>query len=106
MRPAGPQGRIRRRLRIRDTAGRAGAPGPIARTSRRIDMCILFIAATGSRRIVNGPLHQGGLDGRVLSEIGVAAQGFGLDEYVRNDDLLPSRNVPTRLGIETARASE
>src|SRR5438270_8635042 len=46
------------------------------------------------------------LDGRVLSEIGVAAQGLGLDEYVRNDDLLPSRNVPTRLGIETARASE
>jgi hypothetical protein len=58
MRPAGPQGLIRRRLRIRDAAGRAEAPGPIARTSRRIDMYILFIAVTGSCRIVNGTLTQ------------------------------------------------
>jgi hypothetical protein len=63
MRPAGPQGLIRRRLRIRDAAGRAFAPGPIARLSRRIDMCILFIAATGSCRIVNGALTRRGATG-------------------------------------------
>jgi hypothetical protein len=50
-------------LRIRDAAGRAFAPGPIARLSRRIDMCILFIAATGSCRIVNGALTRRGATG-------------------------------------------
>src|SRR5262245_13477036 len=57
MRPTGPQGLIRRRLRMRARAGRAAsAPGAIARTSQRIDILCplqrrLSVAENGKRNL-------------------------------------------------------
>src|SRR5690348_6013288 len=76
MRPTGPQGRIRRRSRIRARAG-AVAPGAIARISRRIDILKPSLAFPRSRGMVNRALPGAARSG-CLTETRAETQGANM----------------------------
>ena len=100
MRPTGPQGLIRRRFRIRARAGRAEAPGAIARISRRIDMShplhrLPKVARNGKRSVTRSGAMRRSSGNR---------GGDARREYVSKDDLLAATFLLASHGIAAAQS--